>query len=145
MATNTIFNTDTGKPLVVRAGKAIVKVGATTLIALGVELSYSRSVEMIPTLSQRRVASIGEGQGQFSAQSILSKENGIESGMHLFDDGCTPFSMTITFADSACSMNGKTVTAHNCIASSVSLSAAGGRGFVAEGVACTFTALSLGS
>ena len=59
MAMNTIFNTDTGKPLVVRAGKAIVKVGATTLIALGVELSYSRSVEMIPTLSQRRVASIG--------------------------------------------------------------------------------------
>ena len=141
---NTVFNTDSSKPLVVRAGKAIVKVGDTTLIALGVEMSFQRSVEMIPTLSSRRVASIGEGTGQFSAQSVLSKENGLESGMHLFDDGCVPFAMTITFNDSACSMNGKTVTAHNCIASSVSISAAGGRGYVAEGVSCTFTALSLG-
>jgi len=140
---NSVFSTDTSKPVTVRAGKAIVKVGGSTLLALNVQVNFQRTVELIPTLSKKRVISVGEGQGTFSAETVLSKENNIEAGMHLFDSGCSPFSMTLTFDDESCSLNGKTVTAHNCIASAVSIGAQGGRGYVAEGVQCVFTALSV--
>ena len=43
----------------------------------------------------------------------------------------------------ACDMAGKTVTAKNCFASNVSVDAQGGRGYVAQGVQVTFTALEM--
>ena len=140
---NGIFNTDTGKPLVVRAGKATIKCDGKTLLAIDVQLTYQRSVEVVNTLSRKRVISIGEGQGQFSASSILAKDNEVLQAMHLNDDGCSPFNMTIDFSGSTCDMGNKTVTAHNCVASAVSVTAQAGRGFVAEGVQVTFTALSM--
>ena len=143
MAVNSIFSTDTSKPITVRAGKAIVKVGGATLLALNVQLNFQRSVELIPTLSKKRVMSVGEGQGSFSAETVLSKENNIESAFRLNEDGCSPFAITITFKDSSCSENGKTVTAHNCVASAISIGAQGGRGYIAEGLQATFTGLTV--
>ena len=139
---NGIFNTDTGKPITVRAGKATVKCDGKTLIALDVTVTYQRAVEIVPTLGSKRVLSIGEGQGEFTANTVLAKGNDVLSAMHLNDDGCKPFNMTISFEDSACDANGITVTAHNCVASAVSITAQGGRGYIAQGVRVTFTALS---
>lgn len=138
-----VFNTNTGKPTVVRAGKAIVKVNGATLMALNVSLTYQRPVEIVPTIGEKRVLSIGEGQGQFSAQTVLSSDSNVVKAMGLNDDGCDPFSMTIEFQGATCTMSGKTVTAHNCVASAVSLDAQGGRGYIANGVTVTFTALTM--
>lgn len=137
-----VFNADTGKPLVVKAGKAIVKCGSVTLIALDVSLTYQRSVEVIPTIGTKQVMSIGKPQGTFTASTILSKEANADSGLHINDDGCKPYSITITFQDGGCSMDGQTVTAHNCVTSALSISAQGARGFVAQGVQVVFTALT---
>ena len=141
MATG-VFGNGTDKPIVVRAGKAIVKCGGTTLIALGVELTYQRSVEIVPTLGKKRVLSIGEGTGQFTAQSILAKGNDVTGALHLNDDGCAPFSMSIDMQGATCDVAGKTITAHNCVASAVTISAQGGRGMIAQGVTVVFTGLS---
>lgn len=140
---NGVFGTDTGKPIVVRAGKAIVTVNGQTMIALGVQVQFQRTVELLPTIGKKRVLSIGEGTGTFSADTILSKENNIESAFRLNDDGCSPFAITITFKDSSCSENGKTITAHNCVASAISIGAQGGRGYIAEGLQATFTGLTV--
>lgn len=140
---NGVFGTDTGKPIVVRAGKAIVTVNGQTMIALGVQVQFQRQVELLPTIGKKRVLSIGEGTGTFSADTILSKENNIESAFRLNDDGCSPFAITITFKDSSCSENGKTVTAHNCVASAITIGAQGGRGYIAEGLQATFTGLTV--
>lgn len=140
---NGVFGTDTGKPIVVRAGKAIVTVNGQTMIALGVQVQFQRQVELLPTIGKKRVLSIGEGTGSFSADTILSKENNIESAFRLNDDGCSPFAITITFKDSSCSENGKTITAHNCVASAISIGAQGGRGYIAEGLQATFTGLTV--
>lgn len=140
---NGVFGTDTGKPIVVRAGKAIVTVNGHTMIALGVQVQFQRTVELLPTIGKKRVLSIGEGTGTFSADTILSKENNIESAFRLNEDGCSPFAITITFKDSSCSENGKTVTAHNCVASAITIGAQGGRGYIAEGLQATFTGLTV--
>ena len=51
--------------------------------------------------------------------------------------------MTITMQGSTCKLSGKTVTAHNCVASAVSLGAQGGRGYIAQGITVVFTALDM--
>lgn len=141
---NSVFGGSTDKPTVIKAGKAIVTVGGSTLLALGVQLQFGRQVEIVPALSKKRVISIGEPQGQFTANTILAK--GVDSfkAFQLSGDDCTPFDMTIKFdAKDACDMAGKTVKAKNCFASNVSIDAQGGRGYVAQGVQVTFTALEL--
>lgn len=140
---NGVFGADTGKPIVVRAGKAIVAVNGQTMIALGVQVSFGREVQHLPTIGKKRVLSIGEGTGTFTASTILSKENNIESAFRLNEDGCVPFAITITFKDSSCSENGKTVTAHNCVASAITVGAQGGRGYIAEDLTATFTSLTV--
>lgn len=138
-----VFGADTGKPLVVRAGKATVVCNGVTLLATNVQVQYQRNVEVVPTISKKRIISIGEGQGTFSAETILAKDNDALNALKLNDDGCDPFTMTITFNDNACNMNGKSITAHNCVSSSVGITAQGGRGFIGQGVQVTFTALTL--
>ena len=139
MATG-VFGADTSKPLVVKAGKAVVTCGGQTLIALDLTVQFGRNVEKIPTISRQSILSIGEAQGAVSASTILAKDADAMGALHL---GCDPFSMTISFRDGACGMNGKTITCHNCVASSVSLQAQGGRGFIAQGVQIVFTALTM--
>ena len=138
-----VFGADTGKPLVVRAGKAIVTCGGHTLIALDLTVQYPREVQKIPTLGKRSVISIGEAQGTASASTILARDEDAMSALHLNDSGCDPFSITMTFQDSACGMNGKTITCHNCVAQAVTIQAQGGRGFISQGVQIVFTALTM--
>ena len=128
---------------VVRAGKALVTVNEKKMIALGVQVVFQRAVELLPTIGEKRVISIGEGQGEFSADTILSKDNDIEAAFRLNEDGCVPFPISITFMDTACSENGKSVDLHHCVASAVSIGMQGGRGYIAEGLKATFTGLDL--
>lgn len=138
-----VFGTDTGKPIVVKAGKAMLTVGGHTLIALDVQLSYQRAVEVIPTIGAKKVLSLGEPQGQMSANTVLAKGNDAFSAFKLGGDDCTPFDMSIKVMDGSCDLNGKTVTAKNCVASALSIAVQGGRGYVAQGVQVTFTALDM--
>jgi hypothetical protein len=139
-----VFGGSTDKPTVIKAGKAIVTVGGTTLLALGVQVQFGRNVELVPALSKKRVVSLGEPQGQFTANTILAKGIDAFKAFKLSGDDCKPFDMKIKFdANDGCDMAGKTVTAKNCFASNVTVDAQGGRGYVAEGVQVTFTALEL--
>lgn len=139
-----VFGGSTDKPTVIKAGKAIVTVGGTTLLALGVQLQFGRNVELVPALSKKRVVSLGEPQGQFTANTILAKGIDAFKAFKLSGDDCKPFDMKIKFdAQDGCDMAGKTVTAKNCFSSNVTVDAQGGRGYVAEGVQVTFTALEL--
>ena len=141
---NSVFGGSTDKPTVVKAGKAIVTVGGHTLLALGVQVQFGRQVEIIPALSKKRVVSLGEPQGQFTANTILAHGIDAFNAFKLSGNDCTPFDMTITFnVKDACDLAGKTVKAKNCFASNVSVDAQGGRGYVAQGVQVTFTALEM--
>lgn len=138
-----VFGTDTSRPLIVRAGKATLTCNGIILLATNVTVQYQRPVEVVPTVGTKRALSVGEGIGQFSAETIVAKDNDALGALRLNDDGCDPFTMTITFNDSACNMNGKSVTCHNCVSSAVSITAQGGRGYIGQGVQVTFTALTL--
>jgi hypothetical protein len=140
---NSVFGGSTDKPTVLKAGKAIVTVGGSTLLALGVQVQFGRQVELVPALSKKRVVSLGEPQGQFTANTILAKGVDAFNAFKLSGNDCTPFDMTIKFDDGACDAAGKTVTAKNCFASNVSVEAQGGRGYIAQGVQVTFTALEM--
>lgn len=141
---NSVFGGSTDKPTVVKAGKVIVTVGNKDLLALGVQIQFGRQVEIVPALSKKRVVSLGEPQGQFTANTLLAKGVDAFEAFKLSGDDCTPFDMKLKFdAKDACDFAGKTVTAKNCFASNVSIDAQGGRGYIAQGVQVTFTALEL--
>lgn len=142
---SSVFGSDIGEPTVIKAGRAIVTVNGTPLIALGVQLQFGRNVEIVPALSEKRIVSLGEPQGQLTANTILSKDVDSLTAFKLDGNDCTKFDMTIEFnANDACGgLAGKKVTAKNCFASSVSIDAQGGRGYVAQGVQVTFTGLEM--
>ena len=136
-----VFGADTGKPVVLKAGKAIVTVNNQTLIALNVTCQFGRSVEVIPALSKKRIVSISEPQGNFSADTIISKASDPTQAFNVSGDDCSPYDMQIKFYGNACDAGGKTVTCKNCFTNSISVSAQGGRGFIGSGFSATFTAL----
>lgn len=141
---NSVFGGTTDKPTVLKAGKAIVTVNGTTLLALGVQVQFGRQVEIVPVLGKKRVVSLGEPQGQFTANTIIAKDVDSFKAFKLSGDDCMPFAMTITFdAKDACDVAGKTITCKNCFSSNVSVDAQGGRGYIAQGVQVTFTALEV--
>lgn len=138
-----VFGADTGKPIVLKAGKAIVVAGGTTLIALNATMQFGRDVQMIPALSKKRVVSIGEPQGTFSAETIIAKGNDSSSAFKLTGDDCSGFDMTVKMDGNACDGGGKTFTAKNCFSSTVTVTAQGGRGYIGSGFQVTFTALDM--
>lgn len=137
-----VFGASTGKPIVVKAGKATVTVNNKTLIAQGVTISFQRTVQAIDVIGQKKVMSIGEPQGTVTFETILAKDIDAFSAFQLGGGDCSPFSMQISFGG-ACDMAGKTVTAYNCVASSVTITARGGQGYVGQGVNVSFTALDM--
>jgi len=130
------------KAHVIKVDKAIVKIAGTTAIALGVTIQYQRAVQQLPVLSEEDVISIGKGQGTFQAETVLMQGNAdVTANSLISGDGCKPDTITITFQDGGCETKTKPVTCKNCIASAVSVTAQGGRGYVAAGVTITFTAM----
>jgi hypothetical protein len=120
-----------------------VTVNGTTIIALQATLQFARSIEVIPALSKKRVVSIGEPQGTFSAETIIAKGNDASKAFKLTGDDCTGYDMTIRMDGNACDSDGKTYTAKNCFTSAVTLTAQGGRGFIGSGFQVTFTGLTM--
>lgn len=137
-----VFGADVGAPITVKAGKATVTVNGQTLIALGIEIAFQRTVQPVDVLGKNRVISIGEPNGTVTFQTLLAKSVNAFDAFNLGGGDCIPFSMKITF-DGACDMAGKTVTAMNCVSSSVSIGAQGGRGFVSQNVTVAFTAMDM--
>lgn len=138
-----IFGASTDKPLIVKAGKAIVTVDNTTMLALGVSVQFQRGVQIIPTLGNKRVLSIGTPQGTVTCNTIISKGVDPTKAFHLDDEGCNPFDMNIKFNDSSCEMNGKTITIKQGIASAVSIEAQGERGYIGSGINVTFIGMEM--
>ena len=133
------------KAHVIKVDKAIVKIGTTTAIALGVTIQYQRSVQQLPVLSEEDVLSIGKASGTFSAETVLRKGSAdVTANALISGDGCKPETVTVTFRDGGCESQNKPITCKNCIASALSVTAQGGRGYVAAGVQIAFTAMSLG-
>lgn len=131
------------KAHVIKADKAIVKIGGQTALALGVTIQYQRPVQQVPVLAEEDVISVGKGSGTFTAETILMKNAfDITGGALITGDGCKPDTISISFQDGSCESKTKPVTCKNCIASAVSVTAQGGRGYVAAGVSVTFTAMS---
>ena len=138
-----VFGSDAGAPIVLKAGKAIVTVGGTTLIALNATMQFGRDVQMVPALSKKRVVSIGEPTGTFSAETIIAKGNDSSSAFKLSGNDCTGFDMSVKMDGNACDGGGKTFTAKNCFTSAVTVTAQGGRGWIGAGFQVTFTALDM--
>lgn len=142
MAGTSVFGTSKNA-VVVKAGRAKVTTDNGVLMALGVQLQYGRQVEIVPTLGDRRMISVGEGQGTISINTVLCKDVDAINAFGLGDSGCKDFTMSLTFKDGTCGMSGRTVRASHCIASAVSIDAQGGRGYIANGVQISFTALEI--
>ena len=142
MATS-VFGADDTKPIILKAGKCIVTIGSTTLIALNVTVQFGREVQVVPALSKKRIVSIGEPQGTFTAETIIAKGNDPTNAFHLNDQDCSVYHMTIKFEGKACDAAGKTVQCRNCFTQSVNVTAQGGRGWIGAGFQVTFTALKM--
>lgn len=138
-----VFGADAGKPIVLKAGKAIVTVGGTTLIALNATMQFGRQVQMVPALSKKRVVSLGEPQGTFSAETIIAKGNDSTKAFKLSGDDCSGYDMSVKMDGNSCDADSKTFTAKNCFTSAVTITAQGGRGWIGSGFQVTFTALDL--
>lgn len=140
-----IFGSDAGTPTIVKAGKATLSVGEGmhSMLALGVQIQFQRSVQVIPTIGNSDVLSIGKPTGILTISSLLSKDSDIGNQLKINGDGCDPLTLELKFNDGACSMNGKSVTITGGVASAVSIAAQGERGYVATGVSVTFTAMEM--
>lgn len=123
----------------VKAGKATVKIGADTCIATGVNITFQRNVEMVPTLGKDRVMSIGEPAGQFTAQTIYM---GNKTFSKISENGCIGFSASVVSGDE-CNGNGKAITMNDCVISAVSWEAQGGRGYIGHGVTIVFANMTV--
>ena len=138
-----IFGAKTDEPIIVKAGKAIVTVGKKPMLALGVTVQFQREVQIIPTLGDKHVLSIGIPHGTFTCNTIIAKDVNPVQAFHLGDDGCNPFDLTIRFNDSACKMNGKTISIKQGVASAVSIEAQGERGYIGSGINVTFIGMEM--
>lgn len=138
-----VFGADTGKPIVLKAGKAIVTVNNQTLIALNAVVQFGRNIEVMPALSKKRVVNISEPQGTFSAETIIAKGSDPSAAFKTTGDDCSGFDMTIKMDGSSCDTGGKTVKCKNCFTNSIQISAQGGRGWIGSGYSATFTALDM--
>lgn len=138
-----VFGANSASPKVIKAGKAILVINNKEVIALNVQITFSRPVEVIPVLSKKKVISLGEPQGSFSAETVLARGEDAFDAFKLDGDDCSPFDMKIKVADNACDLDGKSVTAKNCFAAGITITAQGGRGFIGQGMQVTFTALEI--
>jgi len=138
-----VFGADSGKPIVLKAGKCIVTVGGTTLLALNATVQFGREIQVVPALSKKRVVSIGEPQGTFTAETIIAKGNDASSAFKLGGDDCSGYQMSIKFDGNACDAGGKTVQCKNCFTQNVNVTAQGGRGWIGSGFQVAFTALDM--
>jgi hypothetical protein len=138
-----VFGADSGQPIVLKAGKAIVTVNGIPVIALNVTCQFGRVIQVVPALSKKRVVSIGEPQGTFSAETIIANGNDPSKAFKLTGDDCTGYEMTVKFDGKACDAGGKTVKCKNCFTQNVQITAQGGRGWIGSGFQVTFTALDM--
>ena len=143
-----VFGTDTGKPLVFKAGKAIVTINGQTLIAIDASINFARTVEVVSVIGRKRIISLGEPRGTFSTNTMLAKSSNVFEAFGMDGNSdCGGFDITISFGagSGSCDLSGKTMTCKNCFASGMTITASGERGFVASAVQVTFTALELDS
>ena len=131
---------ESGDATVLRAGKAIISFNSSgsDVIALQVQVSFQRPVEIVPSLGETRVISLGEPTGQLTIGTVLMSD---VPGV-LSDDGCDPFVTSISF-EQGCDMAGKKVTCSNCVLQQVNLQAQGGRGYVGHDLQIVFTKLEI--
>lgn len=142
-----VFNTSDGakSPLLVKAGRATLSIdGEGTMLALNCQIQFQRNVEVVPTIGNQRVLSVGEPQGTMSIQTLISNSEDSIDKILGKDEGCEGFTLEVDLdADGTCGMSGKTLVLSGCVSSSVSVELQGGRGYVASGVQITFTALDM--
>lgn len=122
---------------VIKANKAIVKIEGSTSLALNVQIQFQRSVDVIDTIGESRVIAVGEPKGTFSIEQVI----GHERISALEENGCTPITVSISSADECGGTS--TITCSNCVLSATSITAQGGRGFIAHGVQGVFTKLEI--
>lgn len=134
-----VFNYNSSDLKVVKADEATVDFGGGDSIATGVSVQYGRSVERVPTIGDKDVASVSKPQGQFTAQTVFMTKL-----PPIFEkDACSPTNVVVEFGDGTCDLGGKTVTLKNCIASAVTIELQGGRGYVASGLTLTFFGMDI--
>lgn len=131
------FGASNDKPTIVKAGKATVTINGDVYLALNVQIQYQRSVEIVPTIGKERVISVGEPIGQISAEKVLG-----QGSLTALAESCKVGTASINVNDD-CRMQGNLITCHNVILSAVTITAQGGRGYVATGVTGTFTAIDI--
>lgn len=142
-----VFNASPNDPIMVRASRANITISGITdsIIALNVNCTFQRRVEMVPTIGNVRVVSASEPEGTLQIGTLIAKDSNAIEQILMKDTECTPYSMEITFGgDATCGMGNKKVSISGCVSSGVSVEMQGGRGYVASGVTVTFTQMELG-
>lgn len=142
-----VFGASTAAPKVFKANKVIVTINNENLIAMNVTIQYGRQVESVPVLGETRVISLGEPQGTLSADAFLSKDKKVFNAFKLDGDSndCKGFTATLDFskAEGACDLAGMKVELKNCFATAVTITAQGGRGYIAAGAQLTFLGMDI--
>lgn len=127
----------------IRAGSAYITIGNATMYALGIQIQFQRTAQILPTLSKDRVISIGEPQGTLTIDSLVIDGGDLPS--QIKNGGCSLDSITVQYssADGNCGNGQRTITCKNGVASAVTLNGNGQQGYIAEGFTFTFTDLDM--
>ena len=132
-----VFSEEAGATSI-KSNKAIIKIGSTTALALNVQITFQRQVEIVPTIGEDRVISVGMPQGQFSIESLIGHD---DMASELEQDGCTPTTVVIENPDE-CGPSGS-ITCDGVVLSAVTITAQGGRGYIAHNIQGVFTKLTM--
>lgn len=128
----------------IRAGRAYITIGDSTMYAIGIQIQFQRTAQILPTLSKDRVIAIGEPQGTLTIDSMVIEGGSLPAQIKNGD--CSLDSITVQYsaADGNCGNGQRSVTCKNGVASAVTLNGNGQQGYIAEGFTFTFTDLELG-
>lgn len=127
----------------IRAGRAYITVDSKTMYAIGIQITFQRTAQILPTLSKDRVIAIGEPQGTLTIDSMVIDGGGLPDKIKNGD--CKLDSITVQYSDEdgKCGNGQKAITCKNGIASAVTLNGNGQQGYIAQGFTFTFTDLEM--
>jgi hypothetical protein len=138
-----VFGTEGGQKSVFKSGNAHLTINGKELYAIGAQVQFSRQVAPLNTIGKGTQISVGEPVGTFTCNAIMTKDPDAAAAFNLNKNGCTPFTITLTFRQSDCS-DGKTkLKLYNCVTAGVTMTLRAGQGYVGEDLQVMFTDMEM--
>lgn len=132
--------TSSKKARVFQSGSARATIGASPAILLGVQITVTRQMSPVPTLTDGIVWAAQPVQGSLQAQSIVVAGDSLGLISSLTDRSlCKPIACTIQLTDSTCDQAGVSFQIKDGYCSAVTFAANGSQGYIGNDFTIQFT------